>query len=420
LFLSSGLKDKLYYGWVMVFAFWVIGITLYGIHFSFGVFFKSIESEFGLTRAVTSVILSANMIIAGICSFFAGWALERYGPRIVLLLMGLFTGLSLLLTSQADAFWQLFLTHGLLLAMGTGPLFVVSMAAVSRWFDKKRTLALGVSSSGLGLGPLVMAPFATYLISNFDWRTAYIVIGIIAWLVVMPLSRLLKRDPYETGVLPGGVKTSLENIGDDHIPSVGFSFLQALQTKSFWLFIVTWFLYASNIFLVMTHLVPHATDIGFSAVQAATILSLIGAAVVAGRILMSVTADRIGKKVTVVICVLLQAGAMIWLMWAQDLWMLYLFALVYGFAFGGVSPAMAALVGDTFGLGRLGSILGILEVGFGVGAAVGPVVGGLIFDINHSYFVAFLLGAVAMFAVALFVTLIRREMKGNSVNAVSR
>jgi MFS family permease len=216
------------------------------------------------------------------------------------------------------------------------------------------------------------------------------------------------------------VKTSLENIGDDHIPSVGFSFLQALQTKSFWLFIVTWFLYASNIFLVMTHLVPHATDIGFSAVQAATILSLIGAAVVAGRILMSVTADRIGKKVTVVICVLLQAGAMIWLMWAQDLWMLYLFALVYGFAFGGVSPAMAALVGDTFGLGRLGSILGILEVGFGVGAAVGPVVGGLIFDINHSYFVAFLLGAVAMFAVALFVTLIRREMKGNSVNAVSR
>ena len=100
--------------------------------------------------------------------------------------------------------------------------------------------------------------------------------------------------------------------------------------------------------------------------------------------------------------------------------MLYLFALVYGFAFGGVSPAMAALVGDTFGLGRLGSILGILEVGFGVGAAVGPVVGGLIFDINHSYFVAFLLGAVAMFAVALFVTLIRREMKGNSVNAVSR
>jgi|TARA_Y100000031_G_C8245205_1_gene397704 MFS family permease len=420
LFLSSGLKDKLYYGWVMVFAFWVIGITLYGIHFSFGVFFKSIESEFGLTRAVTSVILSANMIIAGVCSFFAGWALERYGPRIVLLLMGLFTGLSLLLTSQADAFWQLFLTHGMLLAMGTGPLFVVSMAAVSRWFDKKRTLALGVSSSGLGLGPLVMAPFATYLISNFDWRTAYIVIGIIAWLVVMPLSRLLKRDPYETGVLPDGVKTSLENIGDDHIPSVGFSFLQALQTKSFWLFIVTWFLYASNIFLVMTHLVPHATDIGFSAVQAATILSLIGAAVVAGRILMSVTADRIGKKVTVVICVLLQAGAMIWLMWAQDLWMLYLFALVYGFAFGGVSPAMAALVGDTFGLGRLGSILGILEVGFGVGAAVGPVVGGLIFDINHSYFVAFLLGAVAMFAVALFVTLIRREMKGNSVNAVSR
>ena len=422
MFLSSGLKDKLYYGWVVVFAFWVIGIALYGVHFSFGVFFKSIESEFNLTRAATSAILSVNMILAGIWSFLAGWALDRYGPRIVLLIMGLFTGLSLLLTSQTSALWQLFITYSLLLAMGTGAVYVVPMSAVSRWFDKKRALALGVASSGVGLGTLVMAPFATYLITNFDWRTAYIVIGLIAWLIIVPLSRLLKRDPSEIGALPDGVKSDsaeIQNYQGD-VRSASLSLWQALQTRSFWLVMITWFLYASNIFLVMTHLVPHATDIGFSAVEAATILSLIGAAAIVGRVLMGIVADRIGRKVTIITCVLLQAGAMVWLIWAQDLWMLYLFALVYGFAFGGMSPATAALLGDTFGVGRLGSILGILEIGFGIGAATGPLVGGLIFDANQSYFIAFLLGAVAMSVATLFIALIRREANGNSGNEVGR
>ena len=106
-------SDKLFYGWVVVIAFFIIGITLYGIHFSFGVFFKSIESEFNLTRAATSAILSANMLLAGVCSFFAGWALDRYGPKVVVLLMGIFTGLSLVLTSQVNAIWQIFLTYSL-------------------------------------------------------------------------------------------------------------------------------------------------------------------------------------------------------------------------------------------------------------------------------------------------------------------
>jgi OFA family oxalate/formate antiporter-like MFS transporter len=406
-----GLKDRLFYGWVVVAAFLVIGIALYGIHFSFGVFFKSIESEFNLTRAATSAILSANMILAGVCSFFAGWALDRYGPRIVILLMGLFTGLSLLLTSQTSSLWQLFLTYSLLLAMGTGPLYVVPMSAVSRWFDRKRGLALGVASSGIGLGTLIMAPFATYLITNFDWRMAYFIIGLIAWLIVVPLSRLLRRDPYEIGALPDGVKAQSRDLKRDEgsTQSASLSLTQAFRTRSFWFVMVTWFLYASNIFLVMTHLVPHATDIGFSALEAAAVLSLIGGAATAGRVLMGIVADRIGRKVTAITCALLQAGAMVWLIWSEDLWMLYLFALVYGFAFGGMSPVMAALIGDTFGLGKLGAILGLLEVSFGIGAAIGPAIGGFIFDVSHSYFVAFSLGAAVMLVVTSLIALIRRE-----------
>jgi len=405
-----GLKDKVFYGWVVVTAFFVIGITLYGIHFSFGVFFKSIEGEFNLTRAATSAILSANMLLAGIFSFFAGWALDRYGPRIVVLLMGIFTGLSLLLTSQTSALWQLFITYSLLLAMGTGALYVVPMSAVSKWFDKKRGLALGLASLGIGLGTMIMAPFATYLISILDWRGAYFVIGIIAWLVVIPLSRLLKKGPSEVGALPDDVKSYSKDVKstEGSIQLHDSSLLRVFRTRSFWLLVFIWFFFASCLFLVFTHLVPHVTDMGFSAGEAATVLSLVGVASIVGRVVMGIASDRLGRKLAAITCTLLQAGAMVWLIWSQDLWMFYLFALVFGFATSGFGITMAALIGDTFGVGKLGAILGVLEIGFGVGAAVGSAMGGLIFDINQSYFLAFLIEAAAMLVVTLLVALIKR------------
>lgn len=409
----SPLKSKggLFYGWVVVIVFFVTCVALYGIHFSFGVFFKSIESEFNLTRAATSTVLSGQMILAGFFAFAAGWTLDRYGPRLVLLLMGLFAGLSLVLTGQTTDMWQLYITYSLLLAMGTGAIFVVPMSAVSRWFDKKRGLALGIAGAGIGLGPVVTAPFATYLITNFNWRTAYVIIGVIAWVIVIPLSRLLKRDPYEIGALPDGVKSKVRNPGDvaESIPPVGLSLPQAFRTRSFWLVVFIWMLYASSTFLLMTHLVPHATDIGFSAMEAATVVSMIGGSAIVGRLLMGFVSDRIGRKLTSVICALLHAGALVWLLWAQELWMLYLFALLFGFALGGLSPAMAALISDAFGVSRLGSILGVLEIAFGAGAAAGSAIGGLIFDVRGSYFLAFLIGALALTVVALLITLMRKE-----------
>ncbi len=404
-------KDKLFYGWVVVAAFLVIGITLYGIHFSYGVFFKSIESEFSLTRAATSAILSANLLLAGVYSFFAGWALDRYGSRLVVLLMGIFTGLSLVLTSQTNALWQLFITYSLLLAMGTGPLYVVPMSAVSRWFDKKRGLALGLSSVGVGLGTLVMAPFATYLITNFNWHTAYLVIGLIAWLVVIPLSMLLKKEPREVGAISDRVKSYATEVKseEDGIQPIGYSWSQLFRTRSFWLFVFIWFLFAACLFLIFTHLVPHVTDIGFSAGQAAVVLSLIGVASIPGRLLMGIVSDRLGRKLAPIICTLFQSGAIVWLVWAQDLWSLYLFALVFGFFYSGFGTSGAALISDTFGLSKIGVIFGLLEISFGVGAAIGSAIGGIIFDVRHSYSIAFFIGTVAMLAATLLITLIRQE-----------
>jgi MFS family permease len=316
----------------------------------------------------------------------------------------------------------LFITYSLLLAMGTSLIYVGVMSTVSQWFDRKRGLAMGIASSGAGLGPLVLAPLATYLISNFDWRTAFLVIGMAAWAIVMPLSRLLRRDPFEIGARPDGVKTNLGEVrvAQVALPQSGLSLQQAFRTRSFWLVTFIFLLFASSLFLVLTHLVPHATDIGFSAAEAATILSLAGMAAIAGRAPLGIVSDQIGRKAAAVICTLLHAGAMVWMLWAQDLWSLYLFALAFGLAWGGMGPTMAALISNTFGLGKLGVIMGALEVGFGIGAAIGPVIGGRIFDVSHSYFSAFLYGAAVMLLATLLIVLIRPETNRNFTGGQSR
>ena len=410
------IKHKLFYGWVVVVAFLAIGTTIFGTRFSFGLFFKSIESEFDLTRAATSGVFSTYTVLGCAFAILGGWALDRYGPRIIILLMGLFTGFSLLLTSQTNSSWQLFITYSLLLSIGTGAIYVVTMSTVSRWFDKKRGFALGIASSGSGLGIVVVAPFATYLISNFGWRMSYIVMGLIASLIVIPLSRLLRKDPYEIGALSDGAKSDSTEISvkepknkQGSIQSTGLSLPQVSRTSSFWVLGFIWLLFASCLFLILIHIVPYATDMGISAMEAAAVLGLMGGTSIAGRVLMGRVSDSIGRKTTAIICSLLQVGAMVWLVWSQDLWMLYLFALVYGFAYGGLTPPLTALIGDTFGLRNIGIILGVLEIGWGVGAAIGPAIGGLIFDVSNSYSVAFLIGAVAMLMVTLLIALTRRE-----------
>lgn len=404
-------RTPFFYGWVVVIVFLISGIAFYGVRFSFGVFFKSIENEFNLTRAATSSIFSVNMIFVGIFAFLMGWALDRYGPRVVLLLMGLFLGLGLLTTGLTNSLWQLYITYGLLLALGIGPVFVVSMSTVSRLFDKKRGLAAGIAGLGVGLGPLIMAPFATYILINFNWRIAFIIIGLIAWLVVIPISRLLKKNPYEIDALPDGVKVASKDKKNNYPQSTGLSLREALGVRSFWVITFIYLFYSCNLSFIITHLIPHVTDVGFSAMEAATVLSLMGGAAIAGRVLMGIVSDRIGKKFAAFLCALLQSAAVLWLIWAKEFWMLQSFAIVFGFAFGGMGPSMAALISDTFGVGRIGTIMGALEVGFGIGSAIGPAVGGYIFDVNGSYTMAFLSWAVALLTTALITILVRRERR---------
>ena len=283
---------------------------------------------------------------------------------------------------------------------------------VSRGLDNKRGLAYGIATSGAGLGAMVMAPFATFLISTLDWRKAYIIIGTISLIIVTLLSRLLKKSPDEIGVQPDGIESGTKDIVDRESINqhTGLSLPQAVRTRSFWLITFVWLFFAYGIFFIFAHLVPHITDIGFSAAEAAFVLSIMGASATGGRILMGIFSDRIGRKRIAVICALLLSGALLWLSGSQELWMIYLYAVVYGFAHGGFSVGLASLICDTFGLSRIGAILGVLDIGFGIGAASGPFIGGLLYDINSNYNTAFIIATLVTAAVALLTFLTRREI----------
>jgi len=344
------IKDRIFYGWVIVAASLIIAGVFLSIRLSFGVFFKSMQVEFDLTRAATSSLFSTYMVLGAFLGLVCGWATDKYGARRVIFLMGLVTGLSLLITSQANSLWQVFLSYSLLLAIGTGGIIPVLIAAVSRWFDKKRGMAIGITTTGTSLGTLIGAPVAAYLISNLEWRMSYIVMGLVAWVVVFSMAALLRKDPSDIGLLPDGIKpgsVGAKAAGIAEAPNVAeLSFRQVLGTRSLWVMVAVFTMFATCFSLIMTHFVPYATDLGISIIEASTVLSVLGGMQIPGRLTVGKISDIIDRKVLGIICAFLLTGALVLLTRSHTLEMFYVFAGVWGFSMGGFGVIILTLPGE--------------------------------------------------------------------------
>ena len=413
---SRGEKKPLFYGWVVVATLLVIGAISFGISVSFGVFFKPLSESFDLSRLVTSMIFSVYMILGALFAIIGGWALDRYGARILVMLMGFFTGLSLLLTSQASAPWHLFVSYSLLLAIGIGPLYTIAMSTVSWWFTEKRMLAIGIVSSGIGIGPVIIAPISAWLISSYSWHTAYFIMGIMALLIIIPCALLLRKAPVAVAALSQAKPPATNNPSvseqEDYIGSGEFSIRQAVKTRNFWLVFAVWFFLAFCLMLVLTHIVPYAINSGITPIKAASILSLTNALSIPGRVLISKVSDSLGWKRASIGCALGMAGAMLLLIQPPQPLMFYLFAVIFGLSSGGAGPPIVAQLGNIFGLRHIGLIMGVLNTGWAIGGALGPALGGYIFDISGNYTPAFFAGMVAMLITTVLILFLRTSTTG--------
>lgn len=404
-----------FYGWIVVGACFFLVMIGNGLRYSFGVFLTPIEQDFDLTRTATSGIFSIYMIVASLAAIAAGWFLDRYGPRIIGIIMGFFAGFGLFLTGQAHGLWHLYITYGFLFALGTGINFYITMVVISRWFAQKRGLALGIVGTGIGIGTMALPWLTSYLISSYGWRASCLILAPIALLVTIGSSLFLKKDPSEVNALPDGkiASVAISESGDTcNDTEMGeFSLTEALKTQSYWVVFLIWVLVSSCFHMVMTHVVAGAIGLGVPPVRAATILSFIGIFGIPGRLLMGAASDRFGRNRVIMVCALAMAGGMILLMASSSLSMFYVFALIFGFFYSGIGPAYSALIPESFGLSHVGIIIGTLAIAWGVGAAIGPALGGYVFDATGDYHTAYLVGAVAMIIAAVFAFFLKPPRK---------
>jgi MFS family permease len=407
--LSAGVKEPRFsYGYAIVSASFLIIMIAWGAQYSFGVFFKPLLNEFGWTRAVTSGAWALNSTLIGFFGILAGRLSDRYGPRAVVTVSGFFVGISYLLMSKVSTVWQIYLFYGVFLGIGLAGVWVPLMSTVARWFFRRRALASGVVTSGVGLGIVIMPPVANRLISSYGWRTSYVIIGAIAMALIVIFAQFLRRDPNQKSLL-----TDDANAVGTESPNLqihGFSSREATRTRQFWIIGVIFLFLIACMQTGLVHIVPHATDIGMSAASAATILSVIGIVSIGSRIGMGSIGDVIGSKRVMIIILALISVSFLSLLLVSELWVLYLFAVVFGIAFGAFQAVQSPLVADSFGLRAHGAIFGLLVFAASVGGAIGSFVAGRIFDISGSYHWAFML-CVILGAAALTLTILLKPAR---------
>ncbi|MFC1993096.1 MFS transporter [Chloroflexota bacterium] len=394
----------------MVTCAFIIMVAMYGVYFVFGVFFKPVLTEFGWTRTITSGAASLSTIIYGLLGIVMGGLTDRFGPRMVITFCGCLLGLGYLLMSQTSTIWQLYLFYGVIIGMGMSGGFTPLMATVSRWFDERRGMMTGIVQAGLGAGTLIGAPVANLLISTYDWRKAYIILGSTVLVVVVLAAQFLRRDPSRVGQVPY-VRNRQEDPGLTLHTDV-FPLKEAIRTRQFLLVFAMLLCFGFCLFAILVHIAPHATELGISATTAANILATLGGLSIVGRIVLGSAGDRIGHRQIFIMGFILMSAALFWLVPATEAWMLYLFAAVFGLAYGGCAASMPPLISRLFGLSAHGSILGVADLGFMIGGTISPLLAGYIFDITGSYQLAFLLCAAIGVVGLILVLLLKTNSKG--------
>jgi MFS family permease len=350
--------------------------------FSLAVFLAPMSEATGWSRTGVSSAMTIVFVTMGFAAFGWGALTDRFGPRIVVLSGGLLLGLGLMLASRATSLIEFQLIYGIVVGGGAGAVFAPTIATVTGWFEKNRSLAVSLVSVGMGVAPMTVSPFAGWLITTYDWRTAQFTIAVLAWVVLVPTSLLVRRAPaIATG--DGAAGAAAANAAGAADP--GMTAGQALRSPQFIVLAATYFCCCATHAGPIFHTVSYAIACGIAPMAAVTIYSVEGLAGLGGRVLFGLSGDRFGAKRVLVIGLFAQALGAGAYFFVRQLGEFYAVAAVFGLIYGGVMPLYAVIAREYFPMRIMGTVFGAAAVFSSLGMALGPAVGGWIFDTTGSY-----------------------------------
>ena len=385
-----------------------------GLRSVFGVYIKPMEAEFGWGRGALSGAAALSLLLLGAAGPLVGRLADRWGPRRVILVSLLLLGGGSIGASYVRELWHVYVTTGLLMALGAGGLAMTTGTTVAaRWFEARRGVAIGIFAGGMSAGQLVVIPLATALTLWFGWRMSFLWLGVGLLVFVLPVALLLVRDnPEDRGVRPygatGPAQTAAQAAAAQKAARVPV--LAAMRVPQFWLLMATFFVcgYTSN-GIVLTHFMPHALEHNFSELQASTALGVMGAMNVLGTVSSGWLCDRLGSRGPLATYYFVRGLSLLFLLYVWDAPSLHVWAAIFRLNYISTVPPTTTLTANIFGRYSVGELSGWIFFSHQVGAALGAALAGWIYEWTGAYTVAFVSAAVMGFLAAGMALAIRDE-----------
>jgi MFS family permease len=405
---------RLHPAWIVLGALALCMMAASGLRAVFGVYIKPMETEFGWSRSAMSGAAAVSLLILGAVGPFVGRLADRWGPRPVITSALIVLAAGAIGTSFVTSLWQVYLTAGLLMAVGSGGAALSTGAAViARWFDTHRGLVMGIAGGALSAGQLVVIPLATILTVWFGWRTSLFSLGVALVVLVVPIGAwFIRNAPEDQGLRPygatGPLRSSAQAAAIQRASRV--SVVEAARTPQFWLLMGTFFVcgYTSN-GMVLTHFMPHALEHSFSELQASAALGVMGAMNILGTVGSGWLCDRFGRRGPLATYYFVRGLSLVYLLYVHDVPSLHLWAALFGLNYISTVPPTTSLTANIFGRFSVGELSGWIFFGHQVGSALGAALAGWLYEWAGTYSLAFASAAVLAFLAAGMAIAIREE-----------
>ena len=405
--------SRIHPAWIVLAGLTVCMLAASGIRAVFGVYIKPLEHEFGWSRGALSGAAAISLLLLGAVGPLWGRFADRLGPRRTIGIALAVLGIGAVSSAFVQHLWHLYVSTCLMALGAGGAALTTGSTVITRWFEGRRGLAMGLAGGAMSAGQLVVIPLATGLTLAYGWRTSFLWLGAGLFLLVLPIAlALIRNNPEEQGLAPYGVtgqpQTSAQIAAAQRAGRVGFA--EAARAPQFWLLMATFFVcgYTSN-GMVLTHFMPHALEHNFTELQASTALGVMGAMNILGTIGSGWICDRFGRRGPLAFYYFMRGLSLIFLLYVWNAPSLHLWAALFGLNFISTVPPTTTLTANIFGRFSVGELSGWIFFAHQVGSALGAALAGWIYEWSGTYAPAFL-SAAAMAIVAAVLALMIREV----------